>query len=71
MITGPPEDQALNSRVRVIKVVDPGQDTKVITATTTGTISITNSMVRADTTIREINSVNSSSNPDIRTIRRS
>ena len=58
-------------RVRVIKVVDPVQGTKAITATTMGTISITSSMVRADITIKEINSINSNSNPDIRIIRRS
>ena len=71
MITGPLVDQALASKVRVIKVVGPVQDIKAITITTTGTISIANSMVRGNTITKGINSVNSSSNPDIRIIRRS
>ena len=69
----PPADQAPVFKVRVIKVADPGQDTTAVTATTMATISIsiTSSMVRADTTTKEINSVSNSSNPDIRIIRRS
>ena len=73
MITGPAADQAPVFKVRVIKVVDLVQNTTTVTITIVATISIniTSNMVRADTTTKETNSVSSSSNPDIRIIRRS
>ena len=68
MITGPPV-----FKVRVIRVVDPVQDTTEATVTIVATISIniTSNMVRVDTTTKGINSVNNNSNPDTRIIRRS
>ena len=73
MITSPPVDQVPVFKVRVIKVVDPVQDTTAVTVTTMATISIniTSSMVSVDTTTKAINSVSSNSNPGTRIIRRS
>ena len=69
----PAVDQFPVFRVQVTKVTDPDQGITAITIIITATISISiiSSIARVVITTKAINSDSSSSNPDIRVIRRS